>query len=179
MTQICPKCRYVRQATDICPDWQCPSCQVAYLKAGGADYLPASTANRSGTRTEGRSAASWLKWLIVALVLLGIAWQSQLTRTKQISAASTAGQAGQTSQQPLIVLYGTSWCGYCAAAREFFKANGIQFKDLDIESSTEGYEGHKKLGGGGVPVITIGNEVMQGYNEASLRQTLGPWLKAR
>ncbi len=29
----CPKCGYVRLATDLAPDWQCPSCQVAYVKA--------------------------------------------------------------------------------------------------------------------------------------------------
>lgn len=28
----CPKCSYERQPTDIAPDWQCPSCQVAYAK---------------------------------------------------------------------------------------------------------------------------------------------------
>jgi hypothetical protein len=30
----CPKCGYVRLATDVAPAWQCPSCQVAYVKAG-------------------------------------------------------------------------------------------------------------------------------------------------
>lgn len=29
----CPKCAYVRVATDVAPEWQCPSCQVAYVKA--------------------------------------------------------------------------------------------------------------------------------------------------
>ena len=29
----CPKCGYVRLGTDLAPDWQCPSCQVAYAKA--------------------------------------------------------------------------------------------------------------------------------------------------
>lgn len=30
---ICPKCQYKRAATDQCPEWQCPSCGVAYSKA--------------------------------------------------------------------------------------------------------------------------------------------------
>jgi hypothetical protein len=30
----CPKCGYVRLATDVAPEWQCPSCLVAYVKAG-------------------------------------------------------------------------------------------------------------------------------------------------
>ena len=30
----CPKCGYVRKATDVAPDWQCPSCGIAYEKFG-------------------------------------------------------------------------------------------------------------------------------------------------
>jgi hypothetical protein len=29
----CPKCGYERRPTDSAPEWQCPSCQVAYAKA--------------------------------------------------------------------------------------------------------------------------------------------------
>jgi hypothetical protein len=32
----CPKCGYERRAADTAPDWQCPSCQVAYVKAARA-----------------------------------------------------------------------------------------------------------------------------------------------
>jgi hypothetical protein len=28
----CPRCAYVRAATDTAPDWQCPKCGVAYVK---------------------------------------------------------------------------------------------------------------------------------------------------
>lgn len=34
-TKKCPKCGYVRQPTDDAPDWQCPSCGVAYVKVAG------------------------------------------------------------------------------------------------------------------------------------------------
>jgi len=29
---ICPKCNYERKETDTNPDWECPSCSVAYVK---------------------------------------------------------------------------------------------------------------------------------------------------
>lgn len=49
----CPKCGYVRLATDVAPDWQCPSCQVAYIKAkasaGEPVAIPASAAAPAGT----------------------------------------------------------------------------------------------------------------------------------
>src|SRR5262245_53325543 len=28
----CPKCSYIRKPTDNNPDWQCPSCGIAYAK---------------------------------------------------------------------------------------------------------------------------------------------------
>ena len=74
-------------------------------------------------------------------------------------------------------MYGTTWCGYCAAARQFFDANGIHYTEYDTEKTTEGYEGHKKLGGGGVPLIVVGADVIHGYNEAELRHILAPWMQ--
>lgn len=32
----CPKCGYQRLPTDNAPEWQCPSCKVAYIKARAA-----------------------------------------------------------------------------------------------------------------------------------------------
>jgi glutaredoxin len=77
-----------------------------------------------------------------------------------------------------VVLYGASWCGYCAAARRLFEQNGIQYVEWDVEKTTEGREGHRKLGGGGVPVIVVGDEVIHGYNEGALRSMLAPWMKS-
>lgn len=30
--RVCARCKYTRQSSDTAPDWQCPSCQVAYDK---------------------------------------------------------------------------------------------------------------------------------------------------
>ncbi len=32
--QTCPKCGYVRKPTDTAPEWECPSCRIAYAKFG-------------------------------------------------------------------------------------------------------------------------------------------------
>ena len=97
---------------------------------------------------------------------------------KKQSTHRIIANSAQSSQQPEVILYGTSWCGYCAAAREFFYTNGIKYTEYDTEKTTEGYEGYKKLGGGGVPVIVVGADIMHGYNEAGLRQTLAPWIQS-
>lgn len=177
MTQICPKCSYIRKETDTCPAWQCPSCQVAYTKAGDTTrpqlLQPAAPTNRLD-----RDNSTIWKWLLIAALFGAVLWQ--LKPAGRFGSKSTTQQSAdgkQTMQQPVVILYGTTWCGYCAAAREFFKANGITYTDLDTEKTTEGYQGHKKLGGGGVPLIVIDGEVMHGYSEAGLRQALAPWIK--
>lgn len=38
MSIECPKCGYVRQSKEDAPDWQCPSCGVAYVKAAQAAH---------------------------------------------------------------------------------------------------------------------------------------------
>jgi len=74
--------------------------------------------------------------------------------------------------QSKVVLYGTAWCGYCAKTREYFKTHQIDFVDLDIEKSPEARKAHAELGGGGVPVVLIGNRKIQGYNPGALEAAL-------
>lgn len=49
--------------------------------------------------------------------------------------------------------------------------------ELDVEETTAGYEGHRRLGGNGVPLVVVGEKVIRGFNEAELRTSLKPWLK--
>ncbi len=59
----CPKCNYERQPADRAPDWQCPSCKVAYSKVLHAQNLNLETVdeeyfeepeeNSSGRRIHG------------------------------------------------------------------------------------------------------------------------------
>lgn len=74
--------------------------------------------------------------------------------------------------QSKVVLYGTDWCGYCAKTRAYFKENKIAFVDLDIEKSPEAKKAHAALGGGGVPLVLIGNRKIQGYNADALQAAL-------
>ncbi len=64
-----------------------------------------------------------------------------------------------------VVLYATSWCGYCAQAREFFVSNRIAYREIDVETSDEGRAEFHRLGGNGVPVIVIDkSNVMHGFD---------------
>jgi uncharacterized membrane protein YhaH (DUF805 family)/ribosomal protein L37AE/L43A len=52
---VCPKCQYKRTAADQGPDWQCPSCGVAYSKAAAQSAAVSQNVNSargSGGRRE-------------------------------------------------------------------------------------------------------------------------------
>ncbi len=66
-----------------------------------------------------------------------------------------------------VVMYSTSWCGYCKKARQHFTRNNIPFKEYDIEKSEKAAKEYKKLNGRGVPVILIGKKRMNGFNAGS------------
>jgi len=76
-------------------------------------------------------------------------------------------------QQPLVIMFATSWCPYCAQARQFFLDNGISVHEYDIEKDSYAYEQYKKAGGKGVPLIIVGSTIVYGFNEPQLRRLLG------
>lgn len=71
------------------------------------------------------------------------------------------------------VLYATEWCGYCARTRKFFEKNNIAFREYDIEKSADGQAQYERLGGNGVPVVIIADQVIHGYDEQAMREALG------
>lgn len=71
-----------------------------------------------------------------------------------------------------VVLFSTSWCGYCRKAREYLNSNGIAHVEYDIEKSSEGKRQFAELGGRGVPLILVGNQEIRGWNPAALKAAL-------
>ncbi|MDE2439789.1 MAG: hypothetical protein KGP14_02100 [Betaproteobacteria bacterium] len=39
MSRICPHFNYFRKSDGIAPDWQCPSCEKAYIRVGSSLLL--------------------------------------------------------------------------------------------------------------------------------------------
>ena len=62
-----------------------------------------------------------------------------------------------------VVMYSTSWCGYCRKAARHFRKNNIPFKERDIEKSATAAREFKQLNGRGVPVILTGDRRMNGF----------------
>jgi len=69
-----------------------------------------------------------------------------------------------------VVMYSTTWCGYCKKARRYFKEKGIPFVEYDTETSKKGREDYRKLNGTGVPIILVGKKRMNGFSPSGFER---------
>lgn len=72
--------------------------------------------------------------------------------------------AKEQDERSKVVMYSTSWCGYCRKARKYFKANDIKFVEHDIERNLAAKQDYDRLGGNGVPLIVVGENKMNGFS---------------
>ena len=82
-----------------------------------------------------------------------------------------------SAQAPAIVMYATQTCGYCAKARQYFKARGLHWDERDIEASAQAKQEWKALNGQGTPLILIGEEKVNGFHQARLDTLLAKYGK--
>lgn len=69
-----------------------------------------------------------------------------------------------------VVLYATSWCGYCEKTRKILDRNNIKYLEHDIESSNVGRFEFEKLGAKGIPVVLINGRVVEGFAPKAVLQ---------
>lgn len=77
-----------------------------------------------------------------------------------------------------VVLYSTSWCGYCRQARAFFQERGVAFVERDIEREPGAREemlrkaSAQGLHPSGVPVIDVHGTIVPGFDRARIASLL-------
>ena len=75
--------------------------------------------------------------------------------------------------KPKVTIYSTPTCHFCHAAKDFFSANKVAFTDYNVASDLpKRQEMIQKSGQMGVPVITIGDKLVVGFDEDKLRELL-------
>ena len=209
MIRNCPKCGYARKNTDAkTPDWQCPSCGVAYQKFIDQQN-PAPVVSRAAVLSAPAAApmsAKALFFILAGLLAVGyVGYQKFMGPKVQDAGDGVATERGyeilQTSNPAFygtkepggpvlrmkpetsaalaqlapgkVVMFATSWCPYCAKAREVFAKQGVRYTEVDIEGDPRGADFQKEVMGlGGVPTIVIGNRVMQGFDEGEILKGL-------
>ena len=69
---------------------------------------------------------------------------------------------------PQVVMYTTSWCPYCRAAKSLFAAKKIQFTEIDVTQEPKLRVDMERLSGRRtVPQILIDGNPIGGYDDAS------------
>lgn len=72
-----------------------------------------------------------------------------------------------------VVLFGAKWCPACRSAISDLQKNGIPFHNIDVEENAEGQRVFRQvIGGGGIPVIVIGNKMYRGYNPSLIQKAI-------
>ncbi len=62
----------------------------------------------------------------------------------------------------------------CRQAKEFLRSEGVTFEDINVMENVEARQDLIRLTGQmGVPVITVGEEVVRGFDKARLKSLLG------
>ena len=73
-----------------------------------------------------------------------------------------------------IVLLSAKWCGYCKALRASLTAHSVPFREIDVETSTEGAHAYQALHGQAIPITVIGQSVVYGYDVQRVDELLKP-----
>lgn len=72
-----------------------------------------------------------------------------------------------------VKVYSTPTCPWCHKAKDFFKANNVEFDDLDVSVNEEARkEMVEKSGQMGVPVIDIDGKVIVGFDQEAIKKEL-------
>lgn len=73
-----------------------------------------------------------------------------------------------------ITVYSTPTCHFCHMAKDYFDENKIAYTDIDVSiEPSKRMEMIRLSGQMGVPVITIDDNVMVGFNKTQINDILG------
>jgi glutaredoxin len=99
--------------------------------------------------------------------------QAPPASTKRGSAAVAGQQKGSARRfDGTVELYSTEWCPHCKRAEAYMLQKGIRFAKHDIEKDSAAKRRYEELGAGGVPLILVGSEKMNGFTPEALEYRL-------
>jgi alkyl hydroperoxide reductase subunit F len=73
-----------------------------------------------------------------------------------------------------VTVYSTKACPYCSMAKAFLEKHGVPYENIDVGSDPKAAQKMIELSGQrGVPVITVDNEVIVGFDSRRLNELFG------
>lgn len=89
------------------------------------------------------------------------------------SADEPATGGPSAAAEPAAVLYMTSWCHYCRLTSTYLRNKGVRFVEKDIEADRDALNDYFGAGGGGgVPMVVIGETSIMGYDTRAIDRAL-------
>jgi glutaredoxin-like YruB-family protein len=77
------------------------------------------------------------------------------------------------SETAKVTVYSTTWCGFCHQAKKYFDSIDVKYNDVNVEKDQKAAEKMvEKSGQMGVPVITIGDDVIVGFDRPKIDHAL-------
>jgi len=113
------------------------------------------------------------------IVMSRTAFEERSRNLAPRSASGAAVGAKGTSGAGAIVLYATSWCPACRAARSWLQQKGLAYEEKDIEkdpaAAAELMQKARNAGisTSGVPVLDVRGTLMQGFDPQRILALLG------
>lgn len=83
-----------------------------------------------------------------------------------IDRSQVSGKGGK------VQVFVTDWCPYCKKLEAFLKSNKVAYTRYNIERDRKAAQMHQQLGGGGVPVVKIGDQVFHGFDQNQIAAAL-------
>ena len=100
--------------------------------------------------------------------------QAETVRLKVNTYSSVSVSKSIADVGKQVIMYSTSWCGYCKKARQYFSDHQIRYTDYDIENNPTARQAYNKLDAKGVPVILVGSRRMNGFSASGFEQIYRP-----
>ncbi len=76
-------------------------------------------------------------------------------------------------KQPRVVMFTTPTCSYCKTAKQYFRQQGIRFKQVDVSrDQAAARDMVRRSGQQGVPQILIGNKIVVGFDRPKIDNLL-------
>ena len=69
----------------------------------------------------------------------------------------------------MVIIYTTTWCGFCKMAKKYMDTLGIEYEEKDVERDpAAANESVGKSGQMGVPVIDVNGTIILGFDKPAL-----------
>ncbi len=105
------------------------------------------------------------------------------------ASAPPTAVAGQAPPAPAaaardndVIIYRTSWCGYCKKAAEYLRTKGVKFVEKDIEKDPKARQdmlaraqraGVPQSSLQGVPILSVKGKIITGFDRNAIDRALG------